>query len=220
MDALPPVQQALWPRLRPLADLGFVLYGGTAVALRLGHRSSVDFDFFCARPLDREALKAALPFLAACNAIQDRGDTWSLLVPGADTRGDLVKLSFFGSIAFGRVGSPERADNGVLMVACLDDLMATKLKVVLQRAEAKDYRDIAAMLKAGVSLARGLAAARLLFGPNLQPSEVLKALVYHADGDLKSLSDDDKRVLVKAVQAVRDLPAVALASSDLASEKQ
>jgi hypothetical protein len=40
MDVLPPAQQALWPRLRPLADLGFVLYGGTAVALRLGHRSS------------------------------------------------------------------------------------------------------------------------------------------------------------------------------------
>jgi hypothetical protein len=31
-------------------------------------------------------------------------------------------------------------------------LMATKLKVVLRRAEAKDYRDIAAMIKAGVNL--------------------------------------------------------------------
>ena len=46
MDVLPPAQRALWPQLGPLADLGFVLYGGTAVALRLGHRSSVDFDFF------------------------------------------------------------------------------------------------------------------------------------------------------------------------------
>ncbi len=25
---------------------GFVLYGGTAIALRLAHRPSVDFDFF------------------------------------------------------------------------------------------------------------------------------------------------------------------------------
>ena len=38
----------------------------------------------------------------------------------------------------------------------LDDLMATKVKVVLPRAEAKDYRDVAAMLNAGVSLSRGL----------------------------------------------------------------
>lgn len=218
-DVLPTAQQALWPRLRALADMGFVLYGGTAVALRLGHRSSVDFDFFRAMPLDRDALKAALPVLAVSTAIQDNGDTWSLMVPCGGTKSELVKVSFFGSMAFGRVGSPGRTDDGVLMVASVEDLMATKLKVILQRAETKDYRDIAALLKqARASLARGLAAARLLFGPNLQPSEVLKALVYHADGDLMSLADDDKRVLVAAVGAVGDLPAVALASRDVAIE--
>lgn len=42
-------QQRLWPDLKPAADLGFVLYGGTAVALRLGHRASVDFDWGCPR---------------------------------------------------------------------------------------------------------------------------------------------------------------------------
>ncbi len=217
-NVLPAAQQALWPRLRPLADLGFVLYGGTAVALRLGHRSSVDFDFFRAMPLDRDGLKAALPILAVSTSIQDHGDAWSLLVPCGDTQSEFVKVSFFGSIAFGRVGSPQRTDDGVLMVASADDLMATKLKVVLQRAEAKDYRDIAAMLRAGLSLPRGLAAAGLLFGPNLQPSEVLKALVYHADGDLKSLGDDDKRVLFEAVKSVGDLPEVALASRDVAMQ--
>jgi hypothetical protein len=218
-NVLPAAQQALWPRLRPLADMGFVLYGGTAVALRLGHRSSVDFDFFRAMPLDRDGLKAALPVLAVSTAIQDNGDTWSLMVPCGDTQSELVKVSFFGSIAFGRVGTPERTDDGVLMVACVEDLMATKLKVILQRAEAKDYRDIAALLKqARANLARGLASARLLFGPNLQPSEVLKALVYHADGDLMSLADNDKHVLVAAVGAVGDLPAVMLASRDVAIE--
>lgn len=49
--------------------------------------------------------------------------------------------------------------------------MAMKVQVVLQRAEAKDCRDIAAMIDAGVSLAHGLAAARLIFGPTFQPSE-------------------------------------------------
>src|SRR5260363_17161 len=63
MDILPPAQQRLWPALRPAADLGFVLYGGTAVALRLGHRASVDFDFFSERPLDRDAIRAAFPFV-------------------------------------------------------------------------------------------------------------------------------------------------------------
>jgi hypothetical protein len=39
--------------------------------------------------------------------------------------------------------------DGVLLVASLDDLMATKLTATLDRAEAKDYRDIAAMISAG-----------------------------------------------------------------------
>lgn len=45
-EILPSAQIQLWKELQPLKKLGFVLYGGTALALRLGHRVSVDFDFF------------------------------------------------------------------------------------------------------------------------------------------------------------------------------
>lgn len=45
-----------------------------------------------------------------------------------------------------RMGEPSLTEDGVLQVASFDDLMATKLKVLLQRAEARDYRDIAAMI--------------------------------------------------------------------------
>ena len=37
--------RALWPDLAEVPH-SFVLYGGTALALRLGHRISEDFDFF------------------------------------------------------------------------------------------------------------------------------------------------------------------------------
>ena len=87
----------------------------------------------------------------------------------------------------GRVGTPELTQDQVMYVASLDDLMATKVKVILQRAEAKDYLDIAAMIKAGVSLARGLASARLIFGLNFQPSESLKALAYLPRQDLDNI---------------------------------
>jgi hypothetical protein len=43
---LPKAQQEIWPLLAPAQGLSFVLYEGTAVALHLGHRTSVDFDFF------------------------------------------------------------------------------------------------------------------------------------------------------------------------------
>jgi Nucleotidyl transferase AbiEii toxin, Type IV TA system len=217
-EILPWAQQQLWPELRGVAALGFVLYGGTAIALRLGHRQSVDFDFFCKAPLNRAAMQAALPFLARSTVLQDEKNSFSVLVPSAassEQAQTFVKVSFFGTIKFGRVDEPNKTDDGVLLVAALNDLMATKVKVILQRAEAKDYRDIAHMLKAGVSLEHGLASARAFFGPNFQPSESLKALVYYKDGDLKTLTRDEKETLTAAVGAVGDLPDVAILSWEL-----
>ena len=114
-----------------------------------------------------------------------------------------------------RVGTTQASEDGIMQVASLDDLMVTQLKVILQRAEAKDYGDIAAMINEGVSLSKGLAAARAIFGPNFQPSESLKALTYFEDGDLSSLTEFQKEVLIQAAVAVRDLPIVEILSKCL-----
>jgi len=71
------------------------------------------------------------------------------------------------------------------------------------------------MINADVSLAHGLASARQLYGSNFQPSESLKALVYFNDGDLNTLTIDEKNTLVEAVKVVRDLPEVTLRSKFL-----
>ncbi len=215
---LPEAQQRLWPALKATVALSFVLYGGTAIALRLGHRPSIDFDLFSEQPLNREALQAAFSFVPRSTVLQDERNVLTLLVPATNPDHAQVKVSFFGAIGFGRVGEPELTDDGVLQVASLDDLMASKVKVVLQRAEAKDYRDIAAMLRAGVDLSKGMAAARQLFGPNFQPSESLKALVYFEDGDLRTLSAEDKSILIQTAGAVRELPQVAICSARLTAE--
>ncbi len=215
LSILPAAQQRLWPELRPAAELGFALYGGTAIALRLGHRPSVDFDFFSEMPLNRDAIAAAFPFMAHSTVLQDQKNTLSVLVPDGDFERNFVKLSFFGTIGFGRVGTPDITQDGILQVASFDDLMATKVKVILQRAEAKDYRDIAAMVESGVDLSKGLAAARVMYGLNFQPSESLKAMVYFEDGDLYTLSHGEKATLVKAASVVRDLPSVAIVARQL-----
>ncbi|MFZ3026235.1 MAG: nucleotidyl transferase AbiEii/AbiGii toxin family protein [Rhodoferax sp.] len=188
--------------------MGFALYGGTAIALRLGHRTSVDFDFFSEQPLDRDAIQAAFPFMALSTVLQDRHNTLTVNVPYGDSEREHVKVSFFRTLGFGRVGEPQITEDGVLHVASLDDLMATKVKVILQRAEAKDYRDIAAMVNAGVDLSKGLAGALALYGNNFQPSESLKAMVYFDDGDLQTLTRSERTCLVKAVSEVHDLPHV------------
>ena len=45
LDILPESQLRLWPELDAVPP-DFVLYGGTGLALQLGHRASEDFDFF------------------------------------------------------------------------------------------------------------------------------------------------------------------------------
>ncbi|MFM9100545.1 MAG: nucleotidyl transferase AbiEii/AbiGii toxin family protein, partial [Cyanobium sp.] len=114
-----------------------MLYGGTAIALRYGHRVSMDFDFFNAQPLHRQVLGLALPWLPSAEVLQDQPETLTLLVPVAPD--NEVKVSFFGGLAIGRVSDPEISNDGVAQVASPLDLLASKLKVLLQRAERKDY---------------------------------------------------------------------------------
>jgi Nucleotidyl transferase AbiEii toxin, Type IV TA system len=196
-------QKEIWSKLAPAAGLGFVLYGGTAVALHLGHRESVDFDFFRSEPLDKKQIREVFGFIDRAALLHDAPDT---LVVSAETPSGPVKVAFFGSIGFGRVDDPLPTGDGTLLVASLDDLMATKLKATLDRAEAKDYRDIAAMIAAGVSLPAGLSAFRTMFKG--EPAQVLRALGFFRDGDLNTLSTADREVLRTARDRVRQLPDV------------
>jgi hypothetical protein len=215
MEILPAAQQRLWPQLSGARKLGFVLYGGTAIALRLGHRPSVDFDFFIESSLDRQTIETTFPFLTGSTVLQDRENTFEVLVPYGESSAQHVKVSFFGMIDVGRVGEPEETADGVLLAASLDDLMAMKVKVLLQRVEAKDYRDIAALVNAGISLSKGLASARAMWGTRFQPSESLKALVYFEGGDLHTLTKEEKETLIDAASKVRDLPEVKLVATCL-----
>ncbi|MDY7576134.1 nucleotidyl transferase AbiEii/AbiGii toxin family protein [Actimicrobium sp. CCI2.3] len=215
MAILPEAQRQLWSELQPTQALGFVLYGGTAIALRLGHRQSVDFDFFTEKPLDKKAIFFAFDFLQQAITLQDEPNAFTVLVPAGELSDQQVKISFFGTIGFGRVAAPDLTEDGILEVASMDDLMATKVKVILQRVEAKDYRDIAAMINGGVSLSKGLAAAKAMFGQSFQPSESLKAMVYFQGGDLDQLTSDEKKTLINAASNVRDLPDVTITSRQL-----
>src|SRR5262245_53352785 len=164
LDILPESQRRLWPELDAVPS-DFVLYGGTALALQIGHRVSEDFDFFSSFGFDADRLRSRLPFFrdldsADPNAwIQRKRDTLEAYVD----RGGPVKLAFFGGLnTLGRTEDPRRAAGSRIHVASLVDLAGMKMRVIQVRGNWKDYVDIHTLMSHGVDVATGLAAAKAI----------------------------------------------------------
>ncbi len=187
LSILPPAQRSLWQELESTPD-DFVLYDGTAMALSLGHRQSDDFDLFSNERFDPSSLLSVLSYLRGARVDQRGNNTLTVFVD----RGGLVKVSFFGDVQMSRVRDPDVAKSNRLQIASLLDLTATKLKTIQQRAEAKDYLDLAGALQAGVNLAEALGAAGAIYGKLFNALATLKALTYFNDGNLASLPDEVK----------------------------
>jgi len=209
LSILPEPQRQLWSELKATPK-SFVLYKGTALALRLGHRQSEDFDFFSNQPFHPDSLRDRIPYLKNAEMTQFQDNTLTALVD----RNGPVKLSFFGSLGIKRAQDPDIAEENGIQVASLLDLLASKLKTVQSRAQAKDYRDILATFDAGLCLAEGLAAAAAIYGKNFNGVLSLKALTYFEDGDLPSLTPTIQKRLLAAATSVnlKGLPLVAARS--------
>jgi hypothetical protein len=204
LDILPPAQGRLWPELAGTPDQ-FTLYGGTAIALRLGHRQSVDFDWFTSVPFVPNALMRRVPYLRGATVQQSARDTLTVTVE----RGGPVQLSFFGGLDLGQVAPADIAMGPGIKVGSLIDLAGLKVAVVTQRAELRDYIDVHALLTtAHIPLADMLAAAAIIYGAQFNPLLSLKALAYFDDLALTGLPTAVRQDLVGAVTATdpRHLP--------------
>lgn len=211
LSILPEAQREIWPLLAPAPGLDFVLYGGTAVALHLGHRHSVDFDFFRSSPLGKSEVEQAFAFMRDTKTLQESENT---LVVAVQMSSGPVKVSYFGGIDIGRVNDPLETKDSILLVASPEDLLSRKLKAILDRAEAKDYRDIAAILSSGVALERGLSAFAKMY--RRDPALPLKALGFFEDGDLPSLSKREQTLLRAARDGVMAIPDITITHGSLA----
>jgi len=195
LSTLPTAQRALWRELEATPD-HFTLYGGTALALYLGHRTSVDFDFFSNATFDPDDLAKNVPYLKDAERIQVAPNTLSCRVD----RDGPVLVSFFGDLNLGQVGGREQVEGMKLYVAALLDIAGTKAAVVQKRAEAKDYLDIDALLRHGIDLPTILAAGAVVYGRQFNPLVTVKALSYF--DDLPGLPAEVRTRLTAAVAAV------------------
>ena len=116
LGVLPPAQKEIWASLASAARLNFVLYGGTAMALHLGHRESLDFDFFRSRIAGQGSNTRAFEFIDGAAVLQD-----APRYAGGRCRNAFgpVKVSYFGNIGFGRINDPLQTRDGTLLVASL-----------------------------------------------------------------------------------------------------
>ena len=197
LHILPECQKKLWQKLSDTPK-NFVLYGGTALALRLGHRQSIDFDFFSSDSFNPEDLYKSISYLQGAEKSQIGKNTLTCLIK---KQNQTVKVSFFGGLNFARLLSPDLLSDPNIAVASLADLSATKIKVIQDRAEIKDYIDIAELLKY-FSLEQMLANAMAVFGIEFNPLLSLKALTFYQDGNLPQLNEKIKQLLLKAANQV------------------
>jgi hypothetical protein len=187
-------QLALWTALGDVPD-DFVLYGGTGLALRLGHRRSEDFDFFSAEPFSPTELLADLSWLGRVTVGRTSADNLEFVTA------DGVHFAFFGGMRIQCVAEPSRVKENGLVVASVFDLAGTKAKTILDRSEWKDYVDLATILRAGLSLTDVIGYATTIFDPLFEfpAAAFLRSLVYFEEGTAGDVAADVRRDLELAV---------------------
>lgn len=172
-DILDQARLAFLPCLSFTKAENFYLAGGTGLAIQLGHRDSIDFDFFKEGDISPDEVFERLQEASKSHEmliIQKEKNTLSVLVDG------VIKLSFFGykhPLLFPAIVTEH------ILIASLLDIAAMKFAAITSRSLEKDYVDIFYLLK-NASLTDLLQTTKQKL-PELDKSVVLKALVYFDD---------------------------------------
>ncbi len=188
-------------RLAPVAQQnGFYLAGGTAVALLLGHRRSVDLDWFCQEPLIDPALfgRSFTEQGMSVQIIQIAEGTLFMRVSG-------VRTSFF-EYRYPLLRPPIYWQSYGCTLASLEDLACMKLLAVAQRGRKRDFVDIYAITRF-IPLSEAVALYRQKYGMS-DVVHLLRALTYFDDADGERMPplrwdirwDQIKRALTSAVK--------------------
>jgi hypothetical protein len=167
--------------IAPVAESAhFYLAGGTAVALRFGHRRSEDFDWFAADVSHPEALAPT---------IRNAGlavDSLELSVGTINCRIAGVHVQFL-EFAYPLLAAWDMWTERRVALASLRDLGAMKLLAVAQRGSRKDFVDVYELLRQGARLSTMLEDFRVKF--QADPISVLRGLAYFDDAELEPMPE-------------------------------
>ena len=155
---------------------GFYLGGGTAIALHLGHRRSVDFDWFTGRGMQEPLILAE-----AVTGLGLRVEDVQVATGTLHARIGGVRTSFF-EYPYALISQLESSPELSVRLASLDDLACMKLAAIAQRGSRKDFVDIDAIIAKHTPLPDLLALYQRKY--SIQDiGHVLVGLAYFDDAD-------------------------------------
>lgn len=161
---------------------GWILAGGTGLALQIGHRISEDFDFFRIDPIVVSDMHKALIALGEYEVLQEDAKTLSLLISD-------VKLSFFC------ISEPFLFDTtkySSFYLPDIRDIALMKLIAISGRGSRKDFVDLYSILKRGYLL-------QDLFGLISKKYSKGRANIYHILKSLTFFDDAEKEPLPQII---------------------
>lgn len=169
----------------------YILCGGTALAIQIGHRKSEDLDFMMWRTSKTD--KPEVNWNAIEKELKEKiGEIENFNMLGFDQVEFLVKgvkFSFFVSDNFSPVSSPINY-LGNIRLADIEAIMAMKMEVMLRRMKFRDYYDIYCILQKNYSIHKGIEKALSLSRHRLSSKNIIAMLLggkFAADNNFATL---------------------------------
>lgn len=175
-ECLPPNGLKTLRRLNSLVQAyGFVLAGGTALALRIGHRLSEDLDFFTEKPFSTERIFRKMQNLKL-NPVVMQEEEGTLVTVAGGTKVSMMQYEH----PF--IDIPERFRG--IPVAGVVDIASMKIIAISQRGAKRDFVDLYFILQ-DVPFWKIAENMMERFGTDrINPVHVGKSLVYFADAEI------------------------------------
>lgn len=173
-EILSPSQTELLPLLSGFTK-HFYLVGGTAIALHIGHRRSIDFDLFTLRNLNHTEIKNRIRNTGfdIDSIIHESADQIHLLLKG-------VKITFF---QFPFTVEANVDFEKYIHIPDLLSLAGMKAFALGGRAKWKDYVDLYFLLKHHFSLGEVCSKAKMIFAQNFNEKLFRQQLAWYNDID-------------------------------------
>jgi hypothetical protein len=172
---------------KPPALEPFYLAGGTALALHLGHRESLDFDFFQEQSFDPQTLLKQLPTPPPVKVLQADRDTLTVEFRR-------VKMRFFGYPH--PLIRPLVQSRFTFPLASIPDIAAMKLAAIAGRGARKDFADVYFFCKQCFSLREAFTCLQTKFTQQQYDLyHILRSVTYFEDAEsepMPRMHDDVK----------------------------